>query len=130
MPAWFRTLIALEGLIALGAGLALLIDPDWTNEWWPWLLTPLTARAMAAWVLGLAVVCACAWWENDFERVQVAFVSFVLLSLLQLLALARYDDDLGDGARIPLYLGVLVFSFVMGAYGLARASRGPNRRAR
>ena len=46
------TLVALA-VVLVGLGAALLVAPGWADAAWPWPLTPLTARAVGAWCLGL-----------------------------------------------------------------------------
>ena len=51
-PAWLRALLGLESLVMLGAGVALYVAPVGAADLWPWTVTPLTARAMGAFVIG------------------------------------------------------------------------------
>src|SRR3954471_23673378 len=104
MPVWFRSVIGAQALLITFAGIALFAAPRWANRWWPWLLVPLTARAIGSWLLGLAAVAACAVFENDFVRVRVAFASYLALSILELVAAVRFRDELRTGARTSLYV--------------------------
>ncbi|MCP6390534.1 hypothetical protein NL487_26805, partial [Klebsiella pneumoniae] len=51
MPLWLRLLIAAEGAVMLVVGAALFLAPASAAALWPWPLTPLTARTVAAWLL-------------------------------------------------------------------------------
>jgi hypothetical protein len=86
---WMRTVLSVQAAVFLGLGVALFIDPERSASLWPWALTPLTSRAVAAWLLGIAVAAGQTVWENDAHRVRVAFISYVALGVLQLVALVR-----------------------------------------
>jgi hypothetical protein len=93
LPAWFRLTIAVQGAVAVLAGLALFIEPSLAGVLWPWQLTPLTARAVSAWLLALGVILGQAIWEDDWQRVRAGVVSYLVLGVLQVLTLARYAGD-------------------------------------
>src|SRR5215210_7676599 len=99
-----RAVLAVQGLILAGVGIALFIAPlDVAGEIWPWELTPLTGRVIAAWLIGLAVGVACVLRENDWARSRPAAVSYMFFGLLEIVALLRYSDDVDfDSARTLL----------------------------
>ena len=85
---------------------------------WPWPLTPLTGRAIGAWLLGTGVIAAHVAIENARERVDIAMLSYAAFGALQLVAVARYSSTpdwspLGAGA----YLGFLAAMTALGLYG-------------
>jgi len=78
---------------------------------WPWPLTALTGRAVGAWLIGIGIAAGQATWENDRFRVQAVMVSFVAFSLLQLLALARYGNELAwESLSAWLYILIIAWS--------------------
>jgi hypothetical protein len=87
LPDWYRSLLVLQSLVTLTVGVMLFAAPAWAAGWWPWALTPLTARAMASWLLGLGVVLATAFFENDWARIRAATAAYAVLGILQLVAL-------------------------------------------
>lgn len=117
LPPWYRLLLASEALVLLAVGGWLFLAPA-SVAWWPWVLTPLVSRAMAAWLLGLAVVLATGAWENEPRRIRIAAVSAGALGVLQLVAVARYAGDLRGGASTPIYLVSLVVIAATGAVGM------------
>jgi hypothetical protein len=60
---------------------------------WPWALTPLTGRAIGVWLFALGVAALHVAREDDHQRVRPAAVAYVILSVLQLVALARFPED-------------------------------------
>jgi hypothetical protein len=131
LPALYRAVAAVMGAGIVGIGVVLFTRPLQTDRWWPWPLTPLTARAFAAWVLGLGVVWLCVAYENDYARVRIALMAALWLGALELLALVRYADDLRNGTRAAYFAGAVVVTMLVAAAGLlsarsrARARRGP-----
>jgi hypothetical protein len=115
LPGWLRLVLAGQAVLLAATGLVLFVAP--TVAWWPWTLTPLTGRAVGAWLLGIAVIAGQAAWENSWERVWGAMVGFMLLGVLQLGALARYGDEVRWGAAAVLYVAVLVIVLAIGIYG-------------
>ena len=90
---------------------------------WPWALTPLTGRAVDAWLLGLGIAAAHAVHENDWHRIRPATMSNVAFAGLQMMAIARYPDEIAWGA--PQTWGYLLFlasALAVGAHGWRQAS--------
>lgn len=116
LPGAVRAVIGAEALALLGIGGALFFAPHRTAGIWPWILTPLTARAVGAWCLGLGVAAAHAVWEDDVGRLRPAAAAFVAFGVLQALSLARHGGDL-DWARPAayVYVGFLASAATVGA---------------
>jgi len=90
MPLWLQLSLGLQGLIMLFVGGALFLRPSETLPHWPWSLSPLTAQAVGAWLLGMAVAAIAVLKENDLMRARGAIFCYAFLGLFQLIALARY----------------------------------------
>jgi hypothetical protein len=114
LPGWVRLALAGLGaaLVALGAGL--LLAPAALAPLWPWALTPLTGRAVGAWLMGIGVIAGQASWENDADRVRGAMWGLVALGGLELAALARYQGTV-DWSRPGAWVYVLALLAVAGA---------------
>ncbi|HEX2030560.1 MAG TPA: hypothetical protein VHL78_04050 [Actinomycetota bacterium] len=124
LPGWYRAGAAFQAAAAVAAGVALFAAPEWAADLWPWALTPLTARAMAAWLLGLGVVLTTAWWENDWARIRPATIAYTVLGVLQLGALARFAGDVDwTTPAASAYVAVLIVVVLYGAYGWAASPR-------
>lgn len=123
-PTWFKRMLELQVLGALALGLALFLAPADSAGIWPWSLTPLTARAVAAWALGGAVFLAIVAYEDDWTRVRTAMLSFAIFGALQLIAVARYTETFDWNRAGPwLYVAFLLGAIVEGGFGWSMARR-------
>jgi hypothetical protein len=122
LERWLFPIVAAQALIVLVIGLALLLTPSRADSLWPWTLTPLTSRAVAAWLLALAAGLAVTLWERDWRRVRVATLTYAAAPLLQFVALARFSDTVNwDTAGVWLYVAFLASILLLGLYGLRQA---------
>lgn len=120
---WLRAVVTVQALAMGLAGLALLLFPVAAAPIWPWDLTPLTGRAVGAWLLSLAVVAVHAVRENSYRRVRPAAWAFVAFGLLEFVALYRYADTMDWTAPQGIALVVLFAStLVAGGAALAAGS--------
>ena len=122
LPGWYRGALAVEALIVTVVGFWLFAAPT-SVAWWPWTVTPLVSRAIAAWLLGLAVVLWTGAWENEWSRIRIAAVAATVLGVLQLIAVLRYTGALRGGVSTPLYLAFLGSLVATGAVGLILPAR-------
>lgn len=123
LAGWTRAILIILGALFLLLGLGLLIAPVSLAPYWPWPLTALTGRAVGAWLLGLCVATGQAAWENDRQRVHAVMISLIAFSLLQLLALARYNGEVTWGGAAWLYVLVLLLLGAMGTYETVKSRR-------
>lgn len=93
LPRWLHAIMWLAAIGMLLLGVAMLLAPVEAARLWPWALTPLTARAVAAWLVILAVVAAQVAWEDDVLRLRPLFASYMVLGGLQVIALARHPEE-------------------------------------
>lgn len=112
LPAWARLLLAGQSALLVIVGLLLFAAPVVAASLWPWTLTPLTARAVGAWLVGTGIVIGQIGWENDIHRTRAGLIGSVVLGLLQLLVVARYADAL-DWSRPVAWLYVLGIATVL-----------------
>jgi hypothetical protein len=121
LPGWVYGLLAAQAIVLLGMGVALFAAPDAAAPLWPWKLTPLLARATGAWLISLGVAAAHALVERDARRLFPASFGYVLLAVLQFIALARYPGRFEwSSASGVIYLVFLVTMLVTGGVGVAR----------
>ena len=119
LARWIRWVLILLAVVFLLLGASLLIVPLTVAPVWPWPLSPLTGRAIGAWFIGLSVLTGQAAWENDIIRVRGAMASLSAFSLLQFLALARYENEVDWGhPTASIYVLVL---FLLGLIGVSQS---------
>jgi hypothetical protein len=126
MPAAAVAVLALQGGVMVALGVALIVAPLDAASLWPWPLTPLTGRAIGTFVLAQGALLFTVGRERDWGRVRPAMLQYLVLGVLQLIALARFSDTLDwDSAGAWLYLAFLAGVLAMGAYGARRALAAP-----
>jgi hypothetical protein len=107
-----RVLSAVVGAPVLAGAIALFAAPAELGAHWPWALTPLLARAVAAWYALFGVMLlSCA---LGLRRPAEAIIPYATLAAWSLLLLALpllYPDDVGGaGPWIVLMLALLGLS--------------------
>ena len=115
LPHWLLGLALVQGLALLGFGIAMFVFPSHVRGLWPWPLTALTARAVAAWLIGLGIAAVHACVENDAVRVRPAAEAYVAFGVLECIALARFTGTFDwNSPRTIVYLVVLALSILIG----------------
>jgi len=124
LPLIVRLVLGAQAAVMLPCGALLFLIPQIAGTIWPWMLTPLTARAIGAWLIGLGTVAALGTSEDDFDRVSFGLLSSFALGVLELLALARYPSFVRwNDPATWIYLAMLLSILLVGAYGLVNMNR-------
>lgn len=119
LPALARAVLAGQAAVMLVLGVALFVIPETADQAWPWTLTPLTGRAVGAFLVGFGVAAAYAIVDADLERLRGAALAYATLGALELAALAIHRDDLtGGGAGVAAYVAFCAAVAATGLYGL------------
>jgi hypothetical protein len=114
-----RALLVAQATVMLALGGALFVAPTSADALWPWALTPLTAEAIGAFLVGFGIAAAGALWEDDLDRLQGPALAYATLGVLELAALAIHSDDLtSSGLGTALYAALWASVIAAGAYGL------------
>jgi hypothetical protein len=133
LALWARVVLVLQAMVLAPFGVALLVATSRFDSWWPWTLTPLTARAVGAWLVGIAIVAVHIVSERSLERIDVALSSYAAFGLLQLIAIARYSDTPDwNTAGAAAYIAFCALMVVVGVFGVMQAwvvQRHPQARA-
>lgn len=124
-PTWVRFGYLLQAVLMLPAGIVLLFVPDSIIPFWPWALTPLTARAVSAWFIAYGLACLTTNRENNTSNTVGARISLFAFCILQLIALARYFSSFDLSKPLAwVYLLVMVVGMVVNAPSLFSRQRG------
>jgi hypothetical protein len=125
LPVGLQLCLVVLAVVLLGAGIALLLSPTWAAGAWSWPLTPLTARAVGAWLVGLGWAAAHARLVDDAERVRPVGLTAIAFVLLESVALARYGDALDwSGWQAAAYAAGLVWIGAVGVWILLLRGAG------
>jgi hypothetical protein len=117
-PMWMRIAVLVQGGGMLAFGMGLLLVPTVVGPVWPWTLTPLTARAVGAWFVGIGFAALHANRENDFLRIRPLGGGYTVFAILQLAAIARYSGTVNwDAPAAWLYLAFLFSILPVGLFG-------------
>ena len=119
MPRALATLIGVQAVVLLALGATLLVAPLAGARLWPWTLTPLTGRAIGAWLFSLGVAAVHALVERDLHRLRPAAWGYLTIAVLEAVALARYPDPVRWGSAAAwCYLAFLASMLVAGVVAL------------
>jgi hypothetical protein len=133
LPSALRWLLAGLAALLLASGVALLLAPEWAAEAWAWPLTPLTARAVGAWLVGLGWAAAHAGLVDDAASVRPVGLTGAAFVVLEVVALLRHGDALDwSGWQAAAYVAglawiALVSGWILSLRGGGAAGRGSSR---
>jgi hypothetical protein len=133
LPSALRWLLAGLAALLLASGVALLLAPEWAAEAWAWPLTPLTARAVGAWLVGLGWAAAHAGLVDDAAAVRPVGLTGAAFVVLEVVALLRHGDALDwSGWQAAAYVAglawiALVSGWILSLRGGGAAGRGSSR---
>jgi hypothetical protein len=120
---WMRLVLAAQGTIILVTGITLFLSPATASTFWFWALTPLTSLAIGAWLIGIGVIALHMTWENDHRRNRIAYISYAILGIFQVVSLVRYAGEVNwSMAGSWVYLLFVISIIPVGLYGW-KASR-------
>ena len=127
-----RNVVAAVGVLALVQGIVMFVAPSAVIDLWPWPLTPLTCRVIAA-TFCLGGAGLGVWFDPRWTSLRLMLEVEALMLVLMLLAAARASDELLPDRALtwPLLVGVLLVlagsaylwaSFELHSRRLARAA--------
>ena len=119
LPTWARYGYVVQAVVVILAGILLFLMPTLIAPIWPWALTPLTARAISAWLIAYGLACIAVYRENNVLSTQGTRASLLTFCLLQFVALARYFSSLDVSKPLTwVYLLVMVVGVIVAIPGL------------
>ena len=121
LPGWVRGGFYVLAALGIVSGIGLFFFPNSLIPLWPWALTPLTSRAVGAWMTTFGVAATTLAWENDRINGAGTMYSLFVFCVLQFVVIFRYFSSL-DFAN-PLAWGYILFlllGLVASGVGLLR----------
>jgi len=140
LPLLFALGMLAMAAVSLVVGVGLILWPALVSSknpadvvaWWPWSLTPLTARVIGGWYLAAATLQITISRQRSIDTARVGLFGLMVVTFFQVLGALRYAGAFnGPGLAGVLYLlnaiGVFMFSALTWVYGawagyLARAN--------
>jgi hypothetical protein len=92
VPVVLRVALGAESLLLTLAGAALYVAPATAERLWPWTLTPLTARVMAAWLIAFGLATALAAFAGDLRRLRTAAIAYTVFGAMVIGAQVRFSS--------------------------------------
>lgn len=123
LPGWLSVALLAEGAVMFAVGAVLFVRPGLLTAW-PWPLSPLTSRAVGAWLVafGLAAMLCVA--EADLTRLRAPAVAYLVFGLAELAALLRFAGSVAwDTGAAWAYLAFLVLVVLTAAAGVRLTAR-------
>jgi hypothetical protein len=119
MPVWLGVAFGALGVVLIGAAILLFVAPQTMIDIWPWTLSPLTSRVMAAmFALAGGVALGIAMerrWSS--ARIPLQAQAFSIVLFLLAMAIAR-NDIAWDSAGSWLFIAGMLYVLVL----IARAA--------
>jgi hypothetical protein len=125
LPGWLAAALAAEGAVMFAVGAVLFVRPG-TFTAWPWALTPLTSRAVGAWLVSFGLAAGLAVADRDLPRLRAPAVAYLVFGLAELAALLRYAGTFAwgvPGAWVYLAFLLLVTGTAVAGVHLTSRSR-------
>ena len=104
MPGWLRALLVAQAALFAVYGIGLFVFPSSFDGAWPWPLTPLTAQAVAAFLLGFGLAAAIAARDGSLRRFRGAALAYTVLGGFELLAALLHNGDFEGALALPGFL--------------------------
>ncbi len=123
LPRWLAVALAVEGAVMFAVGAVLFVRPG-TITAWPWPLSPLTSRAIGAWLVALGLAAGLAVAEGDLPRLRAPAAAYLMFGLAELAVLVRFAGTLAwSSASAWVYLTFLLLVTATAAAGVRLTSR-------
>ncbi|WP_042368571.1 hypothetical protein [Streptacidiphilus neutrinimicus] len=123
MPWWIALPTFCSGLFLTVVGVLLFVSPGWAARHWPWAVSPLDVRVLAAFGLTFGAAMLGTVREGELRRVNHGMVAMVVTGLLGLIGLVRCADQVRwSSVGAWCMVAVLMLFLGMGLAGLGLAA--------
>ena len=125
IPAWARTLLAVVGAVSVVGAVVTFAVPRLAIEQWPWKLTPVAARSLAAYVAFTGLFLMTPLLDRRWTSVRIGVEAVTIgLTMTGIGALRARDDFTGPDASVVGFGVALVSLLGLLVYLQLRLSRG------
>jgi hypothetical protein len=124
LPLWLLRMFLICGAGLTAVAVLVFVFPNLLIPYFPWKLTPLTARSLCGWLIAVGTLMLSVMRENDRTRAWLASPMLILILPAILLQMARFSDQV-DWSNPVLWSGLVLFT-VIGFCGLYLAGRWRN----
>lgn len=125
LPGGLAAVLVVQGTVFLVVGTVLFAAPDTQSALWPWQLTPLTARTVAAWLLAFGAGTVLALRDRDLHRLELAAVAYAVFGALEIAVLLLHADVVRwDSPATWGYLALAASVVLSGGWALRRTRTG------
>jgi hypothetical protein len=104
-----RRFFLVNGLVLASLALLIYVFPALLIAIAPWKFTPLTARTLCGWLIGVGLLEVWMAWEGDWQRVKIGSTMLVILPFALIFQLLRFRVEVQWG-NIPLWILLIDFS--------------------
>jgi hypothetical protein len=127
VPRWVCTLVGLAGVAQLVVALAFFVVTDLAEQVWPWAVSPLTARTLAAFLAFIGAMWLAFLLERRWSalrlHVESATIGLGLVALGALRATEDLDRGAGATAVFAALLGGTLVGLVVLQVGMRRMAK-------
>lgn len=122
MPAALTWLAGLQSAFLIGLGTLMFVAPARAASIWPWDITPLTARVLAAWLVALAVGLALTVRTGDLAYARLTALPYAVFGALVGIAMIRYAENIDwDSPAAWVAAALTLMVIATGSYGAVAA---------
>lgn len=118
IPAWYRTLMIVLAVPQALVGLALFLFPEQAAPFWPWTLTPLTARVVGGWWLASVALLGMLFRQESLHTARIGLLTNILINSLLLVGVFLHFQNL-NGPSISIFLFFLFSLTLAGSSAVA-----------
>lgn len=126
LPPHIAIPLGLQGAALLVVGVALFVAPRSSAPWvWPWALTPLTARMVAAWLVAFGIASVLILRQANLAESRISAWAYAMLGALELVVALRYVETVRWSSPAAwVYVAMAVSMVGLAAYAISR-TRSP-----
>ena len=101
-----RRFLQVNGLVLAGLALLIYIAPALLQQIGPWTFTPLTARTLSSWLIGIGLMEAWMAREGDWQRIKLGTTMLIILPFALFFQLVRFSAQV-QWSNIALWVLLL-----------------------